>query len=82
MKELFLHYTATGNGAQILQYLLQTEQKIDTRNMYGRTPLSWAAEYGLERRVNTDAINYEVGTPLAGADLHAQGWPAGDGDRL
>ena len=82
MKDLFLHCTAMGNGAQLLQYLLQTEQKIDTRNMYGRTPLSWAAEYGLERRVNIDTINFEVGTPLAGANLHAQGWPAGDGDSL
>ena len=44
-----LHYAAIGNCIHLLQYLLQTEPKIDTRDMHGRTPLSWAAEYCIDR---------------------------------
>lgn len=67
-----LHYAAMGNCTNLLQYLLQTEQKIDIRDMHRRTPLSWAAEYGslavmkilLERGADINAKDYEDSTPL------------------
>ncbi|CAG8897873.1 unnamed protein product [Penicillium nalgiovense] len=58
-KRSLLHYAAMAN--------------VDSRDQWGRTPLSWAAEYGslavvkslLEQGANVNASDYEGGTPLA-----------------
>lgn len=45
-KRSLLHYAAMGDCTNLLYYLLQSRPEIDSRDMWGRTPLSWAAEYG------------------------------------
>ena len=51
---------------------IQSKPNIDSRDQWGRTPLSWAAEYGslavakilLEQGANVNALDYEVCSPL------------------
>ncbi|KAJ6136913.1 hypothetical protein N7497_012165 [Penicillium chrysogenum] len=62
-----------GNCTNLLQHLLHNKPNVDSRDQWGRTPLSWAAEYGslavvkslLEQGANINASDYEGGTPLA-----------------
>jgi ankyrin repeat protein len=71
-KRSLLHYAAMEDCTDLLHYLLQNELDIDSRDMYGRKPLSCAAEYGsfhvvkilLERGENVNAMDYEGSTPL------------------
>ncbi|KZN87743.1 Acyl-CoA-binding domain-containing protein [Penicillium chrysogenum] len=61
-----------GNCKNLLQYLLQSKPNVDSRDQWGRTPLSWTAEYGslavakilLEQGANANALDYEGGSPL------------------
>ncbi|KAI3095276.1 hypothetical protein CBS147333_9812 [Penicillium roqueforti] len=61
-----------GNCANLLLCLLQSKPNVDSRDQWGRTPLSWAAEYGslavakilLEQGANVNALDYEGGSPL------------------
>jgi ankyrin repeat protein len=60
-----LHYTAMGGCTNLLHNLLQSRPEIDSRDMWGRAPLSRVAEYGslhvkilLERGANVNAIDY------------------------
>ncbi|KAJ5098418.1 hypothetical protein N7532_005419 [Penicillium argentinense] len=41
-----LHYAGMRNCLNLLLFLLQSNPNIDSRDHWGRTPLSWAAEYG------------------------------------
>lgn len=67
-----LHYAGMGNCTNLLLYLLQCKPNVDSRDAWGRTPLSWAAEYGslaavkilLERGGNVNAMDYEGAEPL------------------
>jgi ankyrin repeat protein len=71
-KRSLLHYAAMGDCTNLPRYLRQNEPKIDSRSMYGRTPLSYAAEHGslhvveilLKRGANVNVIDYEGSTPL------------------
>lgn len=61
-----------GDCTNLLHYLLQNELEIDSRDIYGRTPLSYATEHGslhvvnilLEQGANINTIDYEGSTPL------------------
>ncbi|KAI3054482.1 hypothetical protein CBS147353_11424 [Aspergillus niger] len=72
-RKSLLHYAAMGNCTHLLLYLLQNNLNIDSRDMHGRTPLSWAAEHGslaaakilLDHGANINAMDYENGTPLS-----------------
>ncbi|CAG8005980.1 unnamed protein product [Penicillium salamii] len=71
-KRSLLHYAAIGNCTNLLLFLLQSKRSIDSRDQCGRTPLSWAAEYGsldvakilLEQGANINALDYEDCSPL------------------
>jgi ankyrin repeat protein len=61
-----------GNGTDLFIYLLQSKPDVDSPDQWGRTALSWAAEYGLlavvkvllEQGANVNASDYEGGAPL------------------
>ena len=61
-----------GNCTSLLLYLLRSKPDVDSCDQWGRTALSWAAEYGLlavvkallEQGANVNASDYEGGTPL------------------
>jgi ankyrin repeat protein len=61
-----------GNCTTLLQHLLHSKPNIDSRDQWGRTPLSCAAEYGslavakilLEQGANVNALDYEDCSPL------------------
>jgi hypothetical protein len=67
-----LHYAAMGNCTSLLLFPLQSSPNIDSRDHWGRTPLSWAAEYGsltvtkvlLSRGADINAVDYEGIAPL------------------
>ncbi|KAJ6157229.1 hypothetical protein N7497_006114 [Penicillium chrysogenum] len=71
-KRSLLHYAAMGNGTDLFIYLLQSKPDVDSPDQWGRTALSWAAEYGLlavvkvllEQGANVNASDYEGGAPL------------------
>ncbi|CAG8288887.1 unnamed protein product [Penicillium salamii] len=71
-KRSLLHYAAMGNCTNLLLYLLQSKPDVDSRDQWGRTALSWAAEYGslavvkipLEQGANINALDYEDCSPL------------------
>ncbi|CAG7966358.1 unnamed protein product [Penicillium salamii] len=71
-KRSLLHYAAMGNCTTLLRHLLHSKPSIDSRDQWGRTPLSWAAEYGslavakilLEQGANVNALDYEDCSPL------------------
>ncbi|KAJ5101083.1 hypothetical protein N7456_007135 [Penicillium angulare] len=62
-----------GNCTVLLQCLLQNKLNVDSRDQWGRTPLSWAAEYGslavvkilLGQGADINALDYEGDSPLS-----------------
>lgn len=81
-KRSFLHYATMGNCTNLLQHLLQIKPNIESRDQWGRTPLSWAAEYGflaavkilLEQGANVNALDYGGRRTVDMADTRLQPW--------
>ncbi|CAI7611693.1 unnamed protein product [Penicillium pancosmium] len=55
-----LHYAAMGNCTSLLLFPLQSSPNIDSRDHWGRTPLSWAAENTARHDQSASAVVFSL----------------------